>query len=110
MTVQTNSSNKIKGGPDLVLTADDKMYLALAYGEQNRLAFIYTLVCRRMDKASGYYARAEYEVLTFKKSSDAHIYYETLQQIQRYQSTQKDYQGLTLYNKEAIIQFNSQQR
>lgn len=94
--------------PVLSLSMTDKMYLALMYQEHNRLAFIYTLFCRQ-DLSGGYCAVADQEVLVFKRSSDAKVYYETLQQIQHHQSATKNYQGLVIYNQELIKQFNNMQ-
>ena len=105
MAEQTNKSKKVKGGPDLVLSANDKMYLALAFNQSDRLAFIHTMFCRRRELDGTYNARAETEVLTFKKTTDARVYYAALQEIQRYQSATKVYEGLSEFNKEIIAQF-----
>lgn len=109
MPEQKNKVKKVKGGPDLTLSANDKMYLALAFNQSERLAFIHTLFCRRRELDGVYNARAESEVLTFKKTSDAKVYYETLQQIHQVQSTMNVYEGLSQFNKELIAQFKAAQ-
>lgn len=107
MAEQQTKTKKIKGGPDLTLSASDKMYLAIAFNQSDRLAFIHTLFCRRLEQGGVYNARTESEILTFKKTSDAKVYYETLQQIHQAQSTMGVYEGLSHFNKELIAQFKA---
>ena len=104
MAEQKVKTKKIKGGPDLTLSANDKMYLAIAFNQSDRLAFIHTLFCRMMDSGS-YNGRAEIDVLTFKKTTDAMVYYAALQEIMRYQSSAKAHEWLSEFNKELIAQF-----
>lgn len=108
MTQQTTLSKKIKGGPDLILSADDKIYLAIAYKQAGQLAFIHMLACHKKNGRE-YYADAQSQVLTFKRPSVARVYYETLLQIQQMQSSTKLYQGLSQFNKDAINTFNQNQ-
>ena len=107
MPEQKTKTKKIKGGPDLILSSNDKMYMAIAFNQSERLAFIHTLFCRRRELDGVYNARTESEVLTFKKTSDAKVYYETLQQIHQAQSTMDVYEGLSHFNKELIAQFKA---
>lgn len=107
MTDKTKPNKKIKGGPDLTLSANDKMYLAIAFNQSECLAFIHTLFCRRHELDGVYNARPESEMLTFKKSSDAKVYYATLQQIQQAQTQMKIYEGIKEFNKELIAQFQA---
>ncbi|MBE6461440.1 MAG: hypothetical protein E7006_01195 [Alphaproteobacteria bacterium] len=107
MTDKTKTNKKIKGGPDLTLSANDKMYLAIAFNQSELLAFIHTLFCRGRELDGVYNARAESEMLTFKKSSDAKVYYATLQQIQQAQTHSKIYDGMAEFNKELIAQFHA---
>lgn len=109
MPEQKTKTKKIKGGPDLILSANDKMYMAIAFNQSERLAFIHTLFCRTKGASGTYDARAETEVLTFKKTTDAHVYYAALQEILRYQSATKAHAWLSEFNKELIAQFNAVQ-
>ena len=107
MTDKTKTNKKIKGGPDLTLSANDKMYLAIAFNQSELLAFIHTLFCRGRELDGVYNARAESEMLTFKKTSDAKVYYATLQQIQQAQTHSKIYDSMAEFNKELIAQFHA---
>lgn len=107
MTDKAKTTKKIKGGPNLTLSANDKMYLAIAFNQSDCLAFIHTLFCRRREFDGVYNARSESEVLTFKKTSDAKVYYATLQQIQQAQTHSKMYDGMAEFNKELIAQFHA---
>jgi len=107
MTDKAKTNKKIKGGPDLTLSANDKLYLAIAFNQSDLLAFIHTLFCRRREMDGVYNVRAESEMLTFKKTSDAKVYYATLQQIQQAQSHMNIYEGMAESNKELIAQFHA---
>ena len=108
MTDKPKTTNKkIKGGPDLILSANDKFYLAIAFNQSDCLAFIHTLFCRRREQDGVYNGRPESEILTFKKVSDAKVYYAALQQIHQAQTVSKIYAGLSEFNKELIDQFKA---
>lgn len=70
---------------DLTLSMDDKIYLAVAYKQANGMGFIYMLICNRVNKSS-YSLLPEAQILTFKNVAQAKIYYQTLLQIQEFQS------------------------
>ena len=76
-------NNKVKK-PDLILSMDDKVYLAVAYKQADGMGFIYALVCRKLDNAR-YNLFPEMEILTFKNTADAKVYYQTISQIQEFQ-------------------------
>lgn len=98
-------NNKVKK-PDLILSMDDKVYLAVAYKQADGMGFIYALVCRKLDNAR-YNLSPEMEILTFKNTADAKVYYQTISQIQEFQDGIDSLKKLKEANKGDIEKFLS---
>ena len=92
--------------PDLTLSMDDKIYLAVAYKQSDGMGFIYMLICNRVDK-SRYALFPETQIMTFKNATDAKIYYQTLLQIQEFQDTQEICRKFKKTNEPEIQKFLS---
>lgn len=64
--------------PNLTLKMDDKIYLAVAKKDLDKLAFVYTLACLKANKISNSYNIVPTpEIHTFKNKESAQLYYET---------------------------------
>lgn len=98
-------NNKVKK-PDLILSMDDKVYLAVAYKQADGMGFIYALVCRKLDNAR-YNLFPEMEILTFKNTADAKFYYQALCQIKEFQENQEVFKKLQQTSKQEIDKFLS---
>lgn len=105
---KTKMTKKKDINPKLQLSMQDKVYLAVAQSQADKLVFIHALVCRR-EFGGTYKLLPEEEIMTFTSRSDAGIYYQTLLQIQKVQQ-QSTVSALFDYNKEAIAKFNSCER
>lgn len=92
--------------PDLTLSMDDKIYLAVAYKQSDGMGFIYMLICNRVDK-SRYALFPEAQIMTFENAADAKIYYQTLLQIQEFQDTQEIHKKFKKANEAEIQKFLS---
>jgi len=72
------SANK----PVLTLNMDDKIYLAVAKRDLDKLAFVYTLACLKSDKnANNYSTLATSEIHAFRNKTSADIYYKSISQL-----------------------------
>ena len=68
--------------PILTLNMDEKIYLAVAKCDLDKLAFVYTLACLKTNKnANCYNVFATQEIHAFKNKTSANIYYETISQM-----------------------------
>ena len=68
--------------PDLTLSMDDKIYLAVAKQNTEKLAFVYTLACLRSNGgANSFNLFPTEEIHAFINKDSANLYYETIQQI-----------------------------
>ena len=91
--------------PNLTLSMNDKIYLALIYKQVDDMGFIYSLVCLRNEK--GYSVVPESQMMTFKKSADAKFYYQALCQIKEFQENQEVFKKLQQASKQEIDKFLS---
>lgn len=72
------SANK----PVLTLNMDEKIYLAVAKRDLDKLSFVYTLACLRAGKdLNSYNVFSTPEIHTFKSKTSADVYYKTIAQI-----------------------------
>lgn len=87
MAKTNNAESKIFVAPksNLELSATDRLYLGLTRRSSGGLTFIYTLVSRR-DEWGRYPILTETNVVAFKNSAKADIYYKTVLDIMRWQS------------------------
>lgn len=68
--------------PVLTLNMDEKVYLAVAKRDLDKLAFVYTLACLKQNKNSNSYnVFPTQEIHTFKSKTSANVYYETIAQM-----------------------------
>ena len=68
--------------PDLTLSMDDKIYLAVSKSETEKLAFVYTLACLKADeKSTNVNMLPTREIHAFHDKDAAKLYYETIEQI-----------------------------
>lgn len=68
--------------PDLTLSMDDKIYLAVSKSETEKLAFVYTLACLKADeKSTNVSLLPTSEIHAFRDKDAAKLYYETIEQI-----------------------------
>ena len=100
--MKMNSKTK---NPDLTLSMDDKIYLALMYKQVDGIGFIYSLACLRT--AKGYSVTPESQMMMFKKPAEAKFYYQALQQIKEFQENQADFKKLIQVNKQKVDDFLS---
>lgn len=75
--------NNIPGAPKLVLSANDKLYLAIATKSVDKLTFVYTLACLR--RGNRYELNPTTEIATFDNAHDAMIYHKAVQQVMEFQ-------------------------
>ena len=97
-------NDKVKK-PDLILSMDDKIYLALMYKQVDGMGFIYSLVCPKV--ANSYSVVPESQMMTFKKTADAKFYYQALCQIKEFQENYEVFKKLQQTNKQEIDKFLS---
>ena len=68
--------------PNLTLNLDDKIYLAVAKRETDKLALVYTLACLRKGKNSNTYDMvATRQVHAFRDKNAAEIYHNTIEDV-----------------------------
>ena len=67
--------------PVFTLNMDEKIYLAVAKKDLDKLSFVYTLACLKQNKTpNSYNVFATQEIHTFKSKTYANVYYETISQ------------------------------
>lgn len=103
-----NNNNK----PDLTLSMNDKIYLAVSKNTDSKFAFVFTLACLKMAKDSNsYYLNATPEIHAFKNKDSADLFHDTIEQIIEKNITNKNYQTFFSANEELIGNFiNSDER
>ena len=101
------SKSNIK--PDLQMSMQDKIYLAVVQNYADKLAFVQMLVCLQ-DCGGMYKAHPVEEIMTFANRAKANIYYKTLLQSQKAQQQTKGFGRFFEYNKDIIDEFNSRER
>ena len=68
--------------PVLTLDMDEKIYLAVAKSDLDKIAFVYTLACLKTEpKSNAYNAIPSREIHAFKSKESAQIYYDTIDRI-----------------------------
>ena len=95
--------------PVLTLNMDDKIYLAVAKNDLDKLSFVYTLACLKPNKVGRTYDLiATREIYTFKNPEAAKIYYDTIEQIVEFNFASETHKILFETNKNLIESFNMQ--
>lgn len=97
-----NSVNK----PVLTLSMDEKIYLAVAKKDLDKLSFVYTLACLMdKNKPGNYYINPTPEIHTFKDSKAAKIYHDTIDRIIEFQANDRAKEVLFTTNEKLIETF-----
>ena len=92
--------------PNLTLNMDDKIYLAVAKKDADKLAFVYTLACLKANKMSNSYNLVpSREIHTFKNKESANLYYETIDEIVNVNANDETKQFLFSSNDKLIEKF-----
>ena len=92
--------------PNLTLKMDDKIYLAVAKKDLDKLAFVYTLACLKSSKQSNLYNMIPTpEIHAFKNKESAQLYYETIDEIVNVNANDETKQALFSSNEKMIERF-----
>ena len=92
--------------PNLTLSMDDKIYLAVAKNSNEKFVFIYTLACLKSNKQqNSYNMHATREVHTFKNPAAAELYHDTIEQIVEINAEDKNKQAIFKVNEQLIDSF-----
>lgn len=96
------NSNK----PNLTLNMDDKIYLAVVKRDLDKLSFVYTLACLKVNKmANSYNMIPSREIHTFKNKESAQLYHDTIEQIVDINASDETKQFLFNSNEKMIERF-----
>lgn len=97
--------------PDLTLNMDEKIYLAVSKNTDNKIAFIYTLACLKMNEQSNTYnLMATRESHAFKDKDAAQIFYTAVKQIVAFNRADKNKEIMFSANEDLIQKFNENVR
>ena len=92
--------------PNLTLSMDDKIYLAVSKRDTDKLCFVYTLACMRDTKGSNTYnMMPTREVHTFRNKESGKLYHDTIEQIVNINANDERYHVFFDLNDKAIEQF-----
>ncbi len=92
--------------PNLTLNMDDKIYLAVAKRDLEKLSFVYTLACLKVNKmANSYNAVPSREIHSFKDKESAQLYHDTIEQIVDINTNDETKQFLFNSNEKMIERF-----
>lgn len=93
INIATTNTPASPGMPLLNLSMTDKIYLAVARKNVDNLHYIYSLFCRE-NRPGNYNLMPEADIATFRDTTQADLYYNTLLQIQDYQSRGTGYRAI----------------
>ena len=92
--------------PVLTLNMDDKIYLAVAKNDLDKLSFVYTLACLKINPNFNQYDLIPTrEIHTFTDKEAAKIYHYTIEQIVNFNSESSLYASMFKTNEKAIESF-----
>ena len=92
--------------PDLTLSMDEKIYLAVSKNTDNKIAFVYTLACLQMaNKPGTYNLIPTRESHAFKDKDAAQIFYTAVKQIIGFNEADKNKAMLFSANEDLIKNF-----
>ena len=92
--------------PNLTLSMDDKIYLAVSKNESEKLAFVYTLACHQTGRAGNTYEMtAKREIHTFKNHESAQLYHDTIERVIEVNANNKSFEPLFSFNEKLIEDF-----
>ncbi|MBR1380223.1 MAG: hypothetical protein IJ560_01400 [Alphaproteobacteria bacterium] len=92
--------------PDLTLSMDDKIYLAVAKNTNNKTAFVYTLACLRQGATLSYDGIATHEIHAFNDKRRAQMYYDAVKQIVAINKSDNNKEIFFEINQNMIQRFN----
>ena len=90
--------------PVLTLSMDEKIYLAVAKKDLDKLSFVYTLACFK-NATTQYNMNATPEIHTFNSQKDAKVYHDTIEQIIDFYANDKTKEALFNMNENLIERF-----
>ena len=105
----TDKKQKKIPAPDLTLSMDDKIYLAVAKNTHWKMTYVYTLACLQT-VAKQYELCATREIHTFKNVETAQIYYDTVERIVEINKATENKTLLFEFNEDLIKSFNENVR
>ena len=95
--------------PDLTLSMDDKIYLAVSKNITDKLSFVYTLACLKQT-GNTYDGIATREAHAFKDKDAANIYHDTIEQIVGINASDPTQEQMFALNEGLIQRFNENVR
>ena len=106
--IKTKTINTTPQMPRVILSANDKLYLATAVKSVDKLTFIYTLACLR--RGNQYELNPTTEIATFDNAHDAMIYHKTVRQVMDFQQKMVGPQKIKEILADDIAAFNQNVR
>ena len=106
--IKTKTINTTPKMPRVILSANDKLYLATAVKSVDKLTFIYTLACLR--RGNQYELNPTTEVAAFDNAHDAMIYHKTVRQVMDFQQKMVGPQKIKEILADDIAAFNQNVR
>lgn len=109
VNVATTNAPAPAGMPLLNLSMTDKIYLAVSRQNADNLHYIYTLFCRE-NRPNNYSMIPETAIAAFKDTAQADVYYNTVKQIQDFQSRSEAYRAILSFADIYIDDFKKRMR
>jgi len=106
--IKTKTINTTPKMPRVILSANDKLYLATAVKSVDKLTFIYTLACLR--RGNQYELNPTTEIAAFDNAHDAMIYHKTVRQVMYFQQKMVGPQKIKEILADDIAAFNQNVR
>ncbi len=106
--IKTKTINTTPKMPRVILSANDKLYLATAVKSVDKLTFIYTLACLR--RGNQYELNPTTEIAAFDNAHDAMIYHKTVRQVMDFQQKMVGPQKIKEILADDIAAFNQNVR
>lgn len=91
--------------PLLTLNMNEKIYLAVAKKDIDKLSFVYTLACLNTGNPNQYNLFATPEIHTFDKPTSAKVFYKTVEQIVEDNGNDKNKEDFFKFNEKMIENF-----
>lgn len=91
--------------PLLTLNMNEKIYLAVAKKDIDKLSFVYTLACLNTGVPNQYNLVATSEIQTFKRRSSADVFYKTVEQLVENNENDKNKEDFFKFNEKIIENF-----
>lgn len=95
-----------KNNPLLTLSMDEKIYLAVARKDIDKLSFVYTLACLNTGVPNQYNIFATPEIQTFNGRSSANVFYKTVERLIEANIKDKNKEDFFKFNENLIKNFS----